>query len=45
MADLEEHKCLRIHMSLMPTAFIEKHKLEDIVDKDGCVYEEVHRGM
>ena len=45
MADLEEHECLRIHVSLIPETFIKKHKLDEVVDKDSNVYAEVHRGM
>ena len=45
MAALEEHEFLRIHMHLMSTAFTKQCKLEDIVDKDGHIWTEVHGGM
>ena len=45
MAALEECGCLRIHVSLMPESFIKKYKLDEIVDKDGHVYAEVHGGI
>ena len=45
MAALEEHECFRIHISLMPESFVKKYKLDEVVDKEGCVHAEVHGGM
>ena len=45
MTALEECEYFRINMSLTPASFIKKHKLEDIVDRDGHVCTEVHGGM
>ena len=45
MEALAEYEHLWIHMSLIPTSFLKQFQLEDIVDKDGYVYTEVHGGM
>jgi len=45
MAALEEYEYLRIHISLIPDEFIKLYKLDELKDKDGYVYAEVHGGM
>ena len=45
MAALEECEYLRIHISLMSDEFIKLYKLDELQDKDGHVYTEVHGGM
>ena len=45
MAALEEHECLRIHVSLTPETFIKQHKLDETKDKDGYAFTEAHGGM
>ena len=45
MAALEEYEYLRIHISLIPDEFIKLYKLDELKDKDGYVYTEVHGGM
>ena len=42
MAAIEEYEYLRIHISLIPADFIKQYKLNELKDKDGYVYTEVH---